>query len=52
MGVTPTYLTVIEPSQLSRQEIRWPRSQAFDCLQYANMEGEGLADLIVCSYVR
>jgi len=24
----------------------------FDHLQYANMEGEGLEDLVMCSYVR
>ena len=37
--------------------VQQPRSQAvptpvFDHLQYANMEGEGLGDLVTCSYVR
>ena len=30
----------------------FPPPPVFDCLQYANTEGEGLGDLVMCGYVR
>ena len=56
----PTYIEVREDHSLTRNSmlIKWLCSEllalfplpVFDWLQYANMEGEGLGDLVTCNH--
>ena len=52
IGTVYSYILLVLAGKFPSLITRLFPPPVFDRLQYANMEGEGLGDLVTCGYVR